>query len=59
MDFEYKNGHLYCKRCGSGNVRVKPGMMTDLITCNDCGNEEYTQIKKIFRNVKFAGGGVV
>ena len=39
--FDYKNGELVCKRCGSRNVSVRPGMMTDRAVCNSCGNEDY------------------
>ena len=39
--FDYKNGELVCKRCGSRNVSVRPGMMTDRAICNSCGNEDY------------------
>ena len=39
--FDYKNGELVCKRCGSRNVSVRAGMMTDRAICNSCGNEDY------------------
>ena len=39
--FDYKNGELVCKRCGSRNVSVRAGMMTDRAVCNSCGNEDY------------------
>ena len=39
--FGYKNGELVCKVCGSRNVTVRPGMMTDRAICNSCGNEDY------------------
>ena len=39
--FDYKDGELICKKCGSRNVSVKAGMMVDRAWCNDCGNEDY------------------
>lgn len=39
--FDFKDGQLVCRRCGSRNVYVKAGMMTDRITCLNCGNEDY------------------
>ena len=39
--FDYKDGELICKQCGSRSVTVRPGMMTDRATCNNCGNEDY------------------
>ena len=39
--FDYKDGELICKRCGSKNVSVRCGMMTDRAYCKDCGNEDY------------------
>ena len=39
--FDYKDGQLICKRCGSKNISVKSGMMTDRAWCNNCGNEDY------------------
>jgi len=39
--FDFKDGQLVCKRCGSRNVSVKAGMMTDRAWCNNCGNEGY------------------
>ena len=39
--FEYKNGELICKKCGSRNVSVRAGMMVDRAICNNCGNEDY------------------
>ena len=40
-EFDYKDGELICKQCGSKNVFVHPGMMTDRACCRDCGNEDY------------------
>ena len=39
--FDFKDGQLVCRRCGSINVSVKAGMMTDRVWCNNCGNEGY------------------
>ena len=39
--FDYKDGELICKKCGSRNVSVRAGMMVDRTWCNDCGNEDY------------------
>lgn len=39
--FEYKNGELICKKCGSKNVFIRAGMMVDRAICNNCGNEDY------------------
>ena len=39
--FEYKNGQIVCKKCGSKNVSIKAGMMVDRAWCNDCNNEDY------------------
>jgi late competence protein required for DNA uptake (superfamily II DNA/RNA helicase) len=39
--FDFKDGQLVCRRCGSRNVSVKAGMMTDRAWCNNCGNEDY------------------
>jgi len=39
--FDYKDGELICKKCGSKNVSVRCGMMTDRAYCKDCGNEDY------------------
>lgn len=40
--FDSKDGQLVCRRCGSKNVLVRPGMITDRITCFNCGNEVYS-----------------
>ena len=39
--FDFKDGQLVCRRCGSKNVLVRPGMITDRAWCNNCGNEGY------------------
>lgn len=39
--FDYKDGELICRNCGSRMVTVHPGMMTDRAWCNNCGNEDY------------------
>jgi formylmethanofuran dehydrogenase subunit E len=41
FDYDTTNMTLKCKRCGSMNVTVRPGMMADRAICNDCGNEDY------------------
>jgi transcription elongation factor Elf1 len=38
---EYKNGELYCKKCGSRNISVRAGVMVDMAICKNCGNEDY------------------
>lgn len=39
--FDFVNGELICRKCGSRMVTVHPGMMTDRAWCNNCGNEDY------------------
>ena len=41
-DFEIKENKIKCRLCGSYDISIKSGLMTDRITCNHCGNEEYT-----------------
>ena len=39
--FDYIDGELACKKCGSRNVSVKAGMFVDRAWCNNCDNEDY------------------
>lgn len=39
MYVTYENGELKCSKCGSKNISIRSGMMCDLYTCRDCGNE--------------------
>jgi len=41
FDYDFTNMTLKCKRCGSTDVTIRPGMMTDRAICNNCGNEDY------------------
>lgn len=40
--YDERKGKYICCRCGSDNTSIKSGMMTDRITCENCGNEDYT-----------------
>lgn len=41
FDYDTSDMTLRCRRCGSIDVTVRPGMMTDRAICNVCGNEDY------------------
>lgn len=32
---------LKCKKCGSKNISIRPGMFVDLVICRDCGWEDH------------------
>ena len=41
MEEEKVNDWYRCKKCGSKNITIKPGMFVDLMTCKNCGWEDH------------------